>query len=392
MTSRRAWVPLLFFLATLARADWQWSTAEDVAPPRPGVFHHLDTSGRQALVATRNRVALVWSDTGQARCYLALKQDNQPFQMYGFGTGECFEPALALLDEQRFLIAWEDSTGIHASLADAEGVYPATTLAASGGQVVIRSHPELGIHAVWSGFESRWRRLLHASLTAKGHTLGVIQVQPVDPTPAVDDQMYPALADTPDGLSLLWEDRRLGHTVIYSSQLRDDKKWRPPQRVSHNRTGKINGTLGRGTGAMRPALARFGSRLMAVWLDKRDFLSGYDVYGSFSEDQGQSFGADLKVQDIFGDAIAQWHATVAGNPQGGLVVAWDDDRDGTADIWLTSPNNGGFAENMAPPPASGPLQQSNPALAMDTAGHLHLVWIEATEAGTRLRYARGRPK
>jgi hypothetical protein len=154
--------------------------------------------------------------------------------------------------------------------------------------------------------------------------------------------------------------------------------------VSQNATGKAQGTdLGRGTGAMRPALAALGDAAATVWLDKRDFLSGYDVYAALP---GQD--KNTKVQDSFGDAIAQWHPAAAGNIPGTLVVAWDDDRDGNADIWLSWLTPQGFAENTAPPPAAGLHSQTDPVLALDDVGNLHLAWRHLEASGrSSLRYS-----
>ncbi|KAF0168773.1 MAG: hypothetical protein FD158_1210, partial [bacterium] len=157
--------------------------------------------------------------------------------------------------------------------------------------------------------------------------------------------------------------------------------------VSANPIGQAAPGLGRGTGAMRPALAAFGARLAAVWLDKRDFLSGYDVYAAFSDDGGASYGKDTKAQDSFGDAIAQWHAAVAGNRRGDLVVAFDDERDSSADVWLTRWTASGWGGDFSPADASGAGRQGDPAIALDDTGHLHLAWIERDAVGTtRLRY------
>jgi hypothetical protein len=78
---------------------------------------------------------------------------------------------------------------------------------------------------------------------------------------------------------------------------------------------------------------------------------------------------------------------------GDLVIAWDDDRDGTADIWLTRLTATGasqnYSENFTLPEASGPGAQSDPAIALDAAGNLHLAWIDRDAEGmTRLRYLR----
>jgi hypothetical protein len=386
----------------------QASTAQaiDVAGAKAGVFHHLDAAGRNSLAVSGDNVALVWEDNrgGAPGCYLALKQNAAPaFEEFAFGQGECFEPAVAAFDAGRFLLIWEDASGVNAALADAAGPGPAARLADSGGQGTLAVHARLGAFAAWSAPDGRWRRIWQAPLRNEGKQIYVGTVSPADPSPAADDQTFPVLAASAQGVMLAWEDRRHGHTVIFGSSTRDAKSWSAPVRISGNPTGKQAGDLGRGTGAMRPALATFGERIAATWLDKRDFLSGYDVYaaltgnnggneggnGSGKNVDGLRFAKDQKAQDSFGDAIAQWHVAVAGNARGELLIAWDDDRDGSADIWLTRLNGAGFGENFTLPEASGPGRQSDPALTLDATGNLHLSWIDRDDAGlTRLRYLR----
>ncbi len=362
----------------------------EVAATRAGVFHHLDASGRNSLAVAGDNAALVWEDNraGAPGCFLAVKSGAaNAFKEYAFGRGECFEPAIAAFDGERFLLIWEDADGVKVALADGAGPGAATRLAESGSHGNVAVHATLGAIAAWSAPDGRWRRIWSARLRLEGGHLHVADAHPADAAPAADDQTFPALAAGPQGLTLAWEDRRHGHTVIYGSQSADAQTWSAPFRISGNPTGKAAGDLGRGTGAMRPALARFGERIAASWLDKRDFLSGYDVYAALSTDA--RFAKDQKAQDSFGDAIAQWHVAAAGNAQGELVIAWDDDRDGTPDIWLTRLGETGYGENFTLPEASGPGGQSDPAIALDAAGNLHLAWIERNEAGmTRLRYLR----
>ena len=381
----KRWLGLSLVLTAATAA----AAAIEVAPA--GVYHHLDASGRSSLALAGGLVALVWEDSrsGAPRCYLGLKAAAEPaFREFPLGQGECFEPGVTTLDGQGFVLAWEDETGVNAALADAAGPGPATRLGA-GGHASVAAHSTLGIHAAWSAPEGRWRRLLHAGLKRDGKGLSADPAAPVDATPLVDDQTYPALAATADGLALVWEDRRHGHTVIYGSRSSDGRTWSVPGRVSSNPTGKAPGNLGRGTGAMRPALVVFGHRLAAAWLDKRDFLSGYDVYAAIGD--GAGYAKDQKAQDSFGDAISQWHAAAAGNRRGDLVIAWDDDRDGTPDIWLTRLVADGYSENFSFPETSGPLRQTDPVIALDEAGNLHMAWIERAAGSdangpTRLRY------
>ncbi len=363
----------------------------DVAPA--GIYHHLDASGRRSLALSGGQVALVWEDSrsGSPRCYLGLKAGVETgFREYPLGKGECFDPAVAALDGQRFLLAWEDESGINSAIADAAGPGTSINLGA-GSHASVAAHPVAGAYIAWNAPEGRWQRVWRAQLHVDGGQLRAAMKQAADAAPPTDDQSFPALAAGEHGVLLAWEDRRHGHTVIYASLGVDGQAWGAPIRVSGNPTGKAQGGLGRGTGAMRPALASFGAdaRFAAAWLDKRDFLSGYDVYAALSE--GAGFAKDQKAQDSFGDAIAQWHVAAAGNRRGDLVIAWDDERDGSSDIWLTRLTAGGYSDNFTFPETSGPARQSDPAIALDETGNLHLAWIEraadgASSGPTRLRY------
>ena len=110
---------------------------------------------------------------------------------------------------------------------------------------------------------------------------------------------------------------------------------------------------------MRVVLSNAGPQgVAAVWADKRDFLAGYDVYAAFASGPRYKFGANEKVQDDFGNEIAQWHPAIAANRQGTVAAVWDDDRDGTPDIWLAWRTANGWSDNLAVPGASGPGVQS----------------------------------
>lgn len=389
------------FVLAVAMPARAAETVIEVAAAKAGVFHHLDASGRNSLAVSGDGVALVWEDnrSGDPACYLALKKRDDPaFKEFQFGQGECFEPAVTAFDAGRFLLIWEDAGGVRTAIADASGPGPVTRLAESGGQGNVVFHPGFGAFAAWSSPDGRWRRVWSAPLSLDGNTLRAGNPRPADAAAATDDQTFPVLAASQQGLLLVWEDRRYGHTVILGSHSGNPLDWSPPVRVSGNPTGKQQGNLGRGTGAMRPALASFGTRIAATWLDKRDFLSGYDVYAALTGagDDSLRFGKDRKAQDSFGDAIAQWHVAAAGNARGDLLIAWDDNRDGTPDIWLTRLSGTEYGENFTVPAAAGPGGQSDPAVALDADGTLHLAWIErGDDAPSRIRYtavpAAGRP-
>ena len=97
------------------------------------------------------------------------------------------------------------------------------------------------------------------------------------------------------------------------------------------------------------------------------------------------------MQDSFGGVAQQWHATVTGDSAGRLVVAWDDKRDGDANIMLSWLENEEWSEDLAVPGAAGAGEQNHPSIVIDNEGDLHLAWVERTTVNgpTRVRYVFG---
>ena len=391
----RAAALLLAVLSWPAQAAWTWSEALTVNSVQcAAIFPHLEAANRQGVAVSGDTVGVVWEDNrdGNPQCYLAMK----PLAAASFqaeirlSQSDCYEPVVLALGKGRFVAAWEEAGAVHARvlpggtairLSDAESAQ--VTLALRGDTLV----------AAWAEQAGRFRRIVVARLALANDALSVKLAQPVEAQAPYGEQGWPALAVAGDGsVTVAWEDRRYKHTVPLASHSRDGQTFSAPTRLTDHKSGSVGG-LGAGTGAMRPTLASWGEQgIAAVWLDKRDFLSGYDVYAAF--DPGtRRFGRNLRVQDSFGDNMAQWHAQVVGDAGGRLVALWDDARDGTPDVWLADWNGEAFGDNVAIPAASGPGAQSDPVATLDAAGLLHVVWLDRDEqAGARIRYARGERK
>ncbi|MEW6414794.1 MAG: hypothetical protein AB1482_06015 [Pseudomonadota bacterium] len=386
----RAAILLLAALTGPAHAGWSWSEPLTVnSAPGANIFPHLESANRQGIAVSGGTVGVVWEDnrSGAPQCYLALKPAKaRVFQReIRLGTQECYEPVVLALDGGRFLAAWEEAGKVYAQ------VWPQgrrLQLAGAGAAQVTLARGGGALYAAWAEQAGRFRRIVVATLTETRGALAVRSAQPVEAAEPIDEQGWPALAVAGDGtLAVAWEDRRHRHTVPMVSHRRDGG-FTPPVRLTDIKSGSAPDGLGAGTGAMRPTLARWGERgLVAVWLDKRDFLSGYDVYAAF--DPGtRSFGRNHKVQDSFGDNMAQWHALVVSDGTR-LVALWDDARDGTPDVWLSAWDGEAFGDDVAVPGAHGPGAQSDPVATLDAKGMLHVAWLDRDAAGvTRVRYAR----
>ncbi len=383
---------LLGVLALPAQAAWQWDEPLTVnTAVGAATFPHLESANRKGVAVSAGTVGVAWEDNrdGTPQCYLAVKPaDAAAFRPEArLSRGECYEPVLQALDGGRFVAAWEEDGRVRAQVWP--GGTPHDLSARAAAQVTLASHGR-ALYAAWAEQAGRFRRIIVARLDVEGDALRVSPAQPVEAGTPADEQGWPALAISGDGdLTVAWEDRRYRHTVPLTSHSRDrGKTFAAPVRLADTRSGSVDG-LGAGTGTMRPTLAVRGARgVVAVWLDKRDFLSGYDVYAAFDAGE-RRFGRNLKVQDSFGDNIAQWHATVVADGEGRLVVLWDDARDGTADIWLAEWDGADFGEDFSFPGGAGPGAQSDPVASFDAGGALHVVWLDRDDtAGTRVRYNR----
>lgn len=387
----RAAALLLAVLAWPAQAAWEWSAPLTVnSAQSAAIFPHIESANRQGIAVSGDTVGVVWEDnrSGSPQCYLALKpataaQFQPEIQL---SKSECYEPVVLALGGGRFVAAWEEAGAIQARVLP--GGTPLQLSKAAAAQVTLGGRGHV-VYAAWAEQAGRFKRIVVAALALRGDTLSVQSVQPIEAAQPIDEQGWPALAVAGDGtLTVAWEDRRYRHTVPLVSHSSDGRSFAAPARLTDHRSGSVDG-LGAGTGAMRPTLAPWGERgVVAVWLDKRDFLSGYDVFAAF--DPGtRRFGKNIRVQDNFGDNMAQWHAGVVSDASGRLLALWDDARDGTPDLWLSEWDGEAFGDDFTAPAAHGPGAQSDPVAALDAAGALHVVWLDRDEAaGTRVRYVR----
>lgn len=391
----------LFALAPAAVGAAPWSFAEpiDVSPAgKPGTFHHVESAGRRSVAAADGWVAITWEDnrTGAPQAYVALKSAEAPAfaAAHVLSTGaQAFEPAIAALGKGRFLAVWEQDDAVWARAVDAKRLGPARRLAGPGASQASVTARDGVVYVVWSEHSAGHASIRLARLEFEGlaRPLRITRSTVVDPEPPKADQIYPSVAANGGVVAVAWEDRRHGHTVLLHSHASPRGLRFVAPRMLNEQPPRRSTVYGRGPGVARVGLIEQGKQgIAATWLDKRDFTSGYDVYAAFSPN-GKRFGANQKVQDDFGNAISQWHAAIAANRSGQVVVGWNDDRDETPDIWITWMEEGGWSADQAVPGASGPGYQSSPALAFDEDGHLHLAWVEqdAAESPTRLRYIRG---
>lgn len=378
-------------------ADWRYSAPIPVTRAAgPRIFHHLESAGRKNIAVARDSVvAVTWEDNrdGTPRVYAAFKlPDTTTFSAAQRVSGTAhagYEPAITALPDGRFLLVWEEHGGVWARAGTAGHWASAKLLAHDANEASVIAD-DGRVYGVWSQRRGHYSGIECAELHVTDHGVAPIAApRPVDPQPLHGDQLYPSVAVAPDGLPVVaWEDRRLGHTVIMATHGDHELRFAPPTQINETHHRLKGRGYGGGTGAMRVTLARAGRSVIALWMDKRDFTAGYKVYVAISTDDGAHFGKNEKVSDDFGDDFAQWHGALAADGSRKILAVWDDNRDGTSDLWMAQRRATAWSDNAALRGASGDGNQSSPAIAFDRDGNLHVVWIEkpAPDAPDRLEY------
>jgi hypothetical protein len=383
-------------------AGWEFSPPLDVSPaPLAGVFHHLESAGRKNIAVSDGTVAVIWEDnhTGSPQIHLAFKpagtaKFEKPLQVSGGKVA--YEPVIAANNEGRFIMAWEQDDEVWIRAGGPAGLNPALRLARDGARQASLAVSKNGnIHAIWTAPNPRFLHIRLAQLRLNRKTGSIESSTPVvvDPLPPSADQLYPGIVNNANKVTVAWEDRREGHTVLMHTQSPDAVRFASPVALNIRDRPRRTIRYGKGTGVMRVVLAPYGDHgVAAAWLDKRTFTEAYDVYAGFSRD-GATFGKNQKVQDDFATGSAQWHAAIAGDRSSRIAIVWDDARDGDGDIWISWPEGNGWSSDMNVPGASGPGWQTDPTVTLDAEGNLHVAWIERVELNgpTRLRYVFGTP-
>ena len=386
---------MAFYPLTIRADALQFTAPLTVTTATTGIFIHLDSSGRRSLAVSDEAVAVIWEDnrSGKPGIYIAYhlpgkKTFNGPDEISQ--QSPAYEPAIAALTGQRFLVAWEaeDQVWLRVVSPSKKGETAAIGRAPAK-QITVATTKGGQAGAAWSQGQQRDAHVYYAAITINDYAIEDAPPQLVDNSKDKDVQQYPALAFTKLGKVIAWEDRRQGATRIFSAFSPGGKAFQD-YHLLNEFAPSPNPELGKGSGAMRPVLASDGRQtVVAAWMDKRNWRSGYDVYAALSVDGGKKFGANEQAQDMFGENVPQWHASIAlSNNADVAAVAWDDTRNENPDVFYSLRVEGEWSEDYELPGASGAGRQSHPVIAFDEQGILHAVWLDSVDSQTRLQYAR----
>lgn len=180
-------------------------------------------------------------------------------------------------------------------------------------------------------------------------------------------QTLPSLTVDSHGIIYVaWQDYRRNQADIYFAKSTDGGK-------AFSRNIRVNDDIGR-AGQLYPSLAVDArGTLYLAW---HDFRKGnQDIYFSRSTDGGQTFGRNIRVNDDPG-TDGQFNPSLAVDAEGTVYVAWHDLREGQADIYIAASRDGGatFDPNRRLNDDRGETYQFHPSLGAGRKGTVAVAW------------------
>jgi hypothetical protein len=335
-------------------------------------------------------------------------------------------PSIGVDSGGKVHVSWEDSRSgdvdIYASHLPDNGTSFATNVRANDDVIPARqSRPDLvtepggKVHAVWEDERNSNWDIFYANSTDGGLTFSP-NVRITNEQPG-KGQNNPSLAvDSLGIVHVVWEDNRNGNWSVFYANSQDGfirntevswgstpgNQWEASLVVGNNGTIHVvweaasdiryarsgNGGLtfspsivinddGVNATQGKAAIAEEDTGIVHVaWVDDR--LGDPDIFYAQSNNDGLTFGANLKIND---DAATNGQETPAIAVEDGefIHIAWADARSGTWDIYYTASYNGGvsFLTSVKVNDDTGTKLQTRPTIAAEDGGYFHLAWKDA---------------
>ncbi len=366
------------------------------------------SAGQRGLAIGSEGIAVaVWSDTreGTSNIYLAKSRDGG--RTFGSnvrvndvpGTAGLFGATVVVDRHHRAHVVWFDNRDgdydiYYAGESDRrDGVTPAVRVnddkdhpveadafgdgePAGSADPAFQTLPSLAvdrngtIYAAWQDYRRNQADIYFAKSTDGGQTFS--RNLRVNDDIGRAGQLYPSIAvDARGRLYLAWHDFRKGNQDIYFSRSTDGGK-------TFSRNIRVNDDQGT-AGQFNPSLGVDAEgTVYLAWHDLRD--GNADIYFAVSRDGGATFDPNLKINDDRGDAY-QFHPSLGVGSKGAVAVAWEDYRNGQADIYLAYSVDGGhtFRPNVRVNSDRRPADHLHAALAIGEHHELAVIWEDQRE-------------
>lgn len=315
--------------ATAAHAAWPTDASSGV----PVSTATTDQSFPQIAADGAGGTIIVWRDTRS-------------------GTNDIYAQRLNSLGVPQWT-----ADGIALCNATSEQIQPLIVSDGSGGAIVAWSDARSGQYDVYA-----------QRVNASGTTLWAFNGVPIV-TAATTQILTTMFSDGATGAILGWYDGRSGNNDVYAQWIKSNGV------VQWTANGVLVGTAAFDQYGLVGVVDGAGGALFA-WNDTRTGTNS-DVYGQHVTDTGAIlWGAGGQV--VSNGPGEQSSPAIVSDGAGGMIVAWQDTRSGSNDVYSQRMNGSGFAlwTNNGAVVCNASLEQTNPKLVSDGMSGALIAWTD----------------
>jgi hypothetical protein len=174
--------------------------------------------------------------------------------------------------------------------------------------------------------------------------------------------------DSSGNFVITWQDRRNGESGIYTQRYSRDGS-------ALGTNFKVNDDQG-SANIFSPSISTDGSgNFVIAWCDERN--GDYDIYAQRYSRDGTAVGPNFRVNDDQKSAY-QWPPSVSTDGSGNFVIAWEDGRNGDADIYAQrfSSDGGAVGTNFKVNDDQENTPQRSPSISTDDYGNFVIAWCD----------------
>jgi len=313
----------------------------------------------------------------------------------GSSTKEQTYPAIAVDADGNIYAAWNDRRNNRDDIYFTKSTDGGTTfgpnLKVNDSSKNKRKFPSIAvdprgnIYVAWHDERSGSRDIYFAKSTDGGMTFGT-NTRVDDTGASASAQSIPSLSiivDMNENIYLAWYDNRNGNNDIYFAKSTDGgATFEPSVRVDD--TGASISVQA------KPSVA-IGSNgdIYVTWHDKRN--GSFDIYFAKSADGGATFGPNIRVDDSGTAYRDQFDPRVVVDKEENIYVIWHDYRHRDHDIYFAKSTDGGdsFGANVrVDDTAFSTSFQLDPAIALDRGGNIYTAWHDKRNGNYDIYFAK----
>ncbi|MEW6209921.1 MAG: sialidase family protein [Acidobacteriota bacterium] len=304
--------------------------------------------------------------------------NNLPFtRNLSKSRGEAYGPAIAVTKAgttRAYIVYHDDSGGntqayLVRSKKKAKFRSPKNITPGDGGAFYPRVALDSSeaVNVVWGDTAGGGRRVVFIRSTDQGASFG----DAVDISRSSGAAFDPEIAvDSADTINIVWDDITEGvSSIMFCRSTDGGQTFSEPLRVS-----SAEGS------ATEAHIAIDGSnRIHVVWVDESD--EDAQILYARSTDGGQSFSASTDVSDDEGEEFSKPYVAVF---EDSVYIVYQKDSGRSRQVLLVTSSDAGLSFSDSEQVSQADPNRGrahSPAMAVDSEGRLHILWIDTTEVG-----------